>query len=332
MLKDNILRCLLENQNGVVTGGELAKKFGVSRTAVWKAIGALKGEGTEIEVLRNSGYRLIEPGDALSECRIRASLNARVFGSLVEILGTTVSTSGYIKDKAVREGASLPEGFAVLAEEQTGGRGRFGRSFACERGQGVYLSFLLRPSIPVEEAPFLTICAAVAVSNALCAVCGFEPRIKWVNDIYYDDRKLCGILTEAVISAEAGAFESVVIGIGVNTGRLPEGAGGAAISVAEITGKTGFRNALAAEILNRFEKTYTDFTRHDGRQAILRDYASRQCVLGRRVTVLAPGFESYEATPERIDEAGRLVVVKDDGTRVSLNSGEVSLKMGGTSK
>lgn len=332
VLKDEILSCLIENKNGIVTGGDLSKKFGVSRTAIWKAIGALRKSGCEIESLKNSGYRLVDDGDILSEKRIRSSLTTSFFGSHIEIFKVIPSTSLYIKEKASGCADGLPDGFAALADGQTGARGRMGRSFSSARGQGVYLSLLLKPSLPPEEIQLLTICAAVAVSNALREVCGFEPSIKWVNDIYYDGKKLCGILTEAVISAELGTIDSVVVGIGVNTGDVPDEVKDIATSTAEITGRRGFRNAIAAEILNQFEKIYLDFTQGLKKKEILEAYASRQCVVGRVVTVSGPGIEPYEATPTGIDESGRLIVRKPDGTTQCLNSGEVSLKIGGANK
>lgn len=330
MLKDKILALLMKNKNEIVTGGELARRLGVSRTAVWKAIGSLKEDGYEIESLKNSGYRFLNAGDVLSESLIRSSLTAKFFGNRIDILETTTSTIHYIKERATGSTTCPPEGYAVLADGQTGGRGRMGRSFSSPRGEGVYLSLLLKPAVPPEEIQFLTICAAVAVSNALQKVCGFEPSIKWVNDIYYDGKKICGILTEAVINAEMGSIESVVVGMGVNTGNLAADIKEIATSTYEITGKRGDRNAIAAEILNQFEGIYLDFTQRGKKQEILKAYANRQYVVGRCVIVSGPGLEPYEAVPTGLDEAGRLIVIKSDGTTQSLNSGEVSLKVGGT--
>ena len=330
VLKDTILALLMENKDGIVTGGELAKRLGVSRTAVWKAIGSLKEDGYEIESLKNSGYRFLNAGDVLSANLIRASLRAKFFGSRIDILETTTSTIHYIKDKAAGNASCLPEGYAVLADGQTGGRGRMSRSFSSPKGEGVYMSLLLKPAVPPEEIQFLTICAAVAVSNALRAVCGFEPSIKWVNDIYCNGKKICGILTEAVVNAEMGTIESVVVGMGVNTGNVADDVRAVATSTYEITGKRGYRNAIAAEILNQFEGIYLDFTQRGKKQDILHAYANRQYVVGRSVIVSGPGLEPYEAVPTGLDDMGRLIVKKSDGTTQHLNSGEVSLKVGGT--
>lgn len=329
MLKDEILSLLMENKNGITTGGVLSRRLGVSRTAIWKAVCALKDDGYEIESLKNSGYRFVSAGDVLSEALIRNSLSAKFFGGRIDILETTSSTNQYIKDRVAQGAADLPDGYAVLADGQTGGRGRMSRAFASPRGEGVYLSLLLKPAIPPEEIQFLTICAAVAVSNALRKVCDFEPSIKWVNDIYYEGKKICGILTEAVISAEMGAIESVVVGMGVNTGIVADDVRDVATSTYEITGKKGYRNAIAAETLNQFEAIYLDFTQRGKKGEILKTYASRQYVVGRTVIVSGPGFEPYEATPTGVDDAGRLIVKKDDGSTSHLNSGEVSLKVGG---
>lgn len=330
MLKDRVLTELMEGGEEIVTGGGLAKRLGVSRTAIWKAVGSLRQDGYEIESLRNSGYRFVSAGDALSEALIRRALSASFFGSRIELLETVPSTSQYIKDRAARDIDGLPEGCVVLADGQTGGRGRMNRPFSSPKGEGVYMSLLLKPSIPPEEVQFLTICAAVAVSNAMRAVCGFEPSIKWVNDIYYGGKKLCGILTEALLSAEMGTIESVVVGIGLNSGNVAENVRDFATSVSEITGKRGDRNVIAAEILNQFERVYLDFTRRGKKPEILRTYAQRQFLIGGRVIVSGPGLEPYEATPVGIDDAGRMIVKRDDGTAWHLSSGEVSLKAGGS--
>lgn len=326
ILKDKILTHLINNKDEIVTGGELANRLGVSRTAVWKAICSLREDGCEIESLQNSGYRFASAGDALSEAVIRSSLTTSFIGRRIDILKTTPSTSQYIKERISRGSTELPEGCVALADAQTGGRGRMNRPFSSPKGEGVYMSLLLKPSIPPEEVQFLTICAAVAVSNALQNVCGFEPTIKWVNDIYYGGKKLCGILTEALLCAEMGMIDSIVVGIGINTGRVAEEVRGVAVSVLEITGERGGRNAIAAEVLNQLEGIYMNFTRHGKKQEILQDYARRQYLAGRLVTVTGPGADPYEATAVGIDGAGGMIIKMDDGTTRHLNSGEVSIR------
>lgn len=329
VLKDEILARLAQNKGEMATGGELARDFGVSRTAIWKAVSSLREAGHDIESLQGRGYRFTGESDALSGALIGSALQTRFLGRSMEVLKTTTSTSQYIKDKIAGKSAEAPEGHAVLADGQTQARGRKGRSFMSPPGGGVYLSVLFKPAIPPEDVSFLTVCAAVAVSGAIRAVFGFEPEIKWVNDIFYGGKKLCGILTEASTCAENREIESVIVGMGVNTGDVPPEVEHIATSTGAESGRRGLRNALAAEMLNRLEDVYLGFTERGERHQILAEYGRRQCVIGRRLTVVSPGAESFQATGVGIDDDARLIVRRDDGREERLNSGEVSLTMGG---
>lgn len=320
MLQDEIL-FLLEQQRGeVVTGGELARKLAVSRTAIWKAIGALREQGSEIESIPNSGYRLAQESDGLSQKSIQGSLRTKILGQSLEIKRCVSSTNSYIKGL---DTSSLPDGHAVLADEQSGGRGRMGRTFHSPAGQGVYLSVLLKPPVPLADTPFLTICAAVTVCRAVEAVFGFQPSIKWVNDIFYKGKKLCGILTEAFISAEMRTVDYAVVGMGVNTGSILPEVAEVATSTQLISGKRGLRNQLAAEILGQLESVYTLFLQ-GSQEEILSAYTERMFITGRIVNVIQPNG-CYQARVQGVDVSGGLIVQKEDGSVCVLNSGEVRL-------
>jgi BirA family biotin operon repressor/biotin-[acetyl-CoA-carboxylase] ligase len=198
------------------------------------------------------------------------------------------------------------------------------RTFFSPAQQGIYLSILLRPSIPLTETPFLTLCAAVAVCRALEETCAMRAGIKWVNDIFYEGKKLCGILTEAVVTAELQAVEYAVVGIGLNTGAVSPEVRQIATSVREATGLTGIRNRLIAAILDEFERVYGEFTQQGKKAEILADYSSRLFIVGRRVAVSDPKGD-YEATVYGLDEEGGLLLQSDNGDILRLGAGEIHL-------
>jgi BirA family biotin operon repressor/biotin-[acetyl-CoA-carboxylase] ligase len=322
MLKEKVLYLLEQNKDRVITGGEIAKLLGVSRNAVWKAVNALKKSGNDIEILRNRGYRLAGDNDGLSKKIIQEMLTTKKLGSTIELFETIHSTNTYFKEQDL---STLEEGHVVLADEQTSGRGRMNRSFFSPKRSGVYLSVLLKPNLPPEKTRLLTICAAVAVSNALQKVCDLKSQIKWVNDIFVNGKKLCGILTEASIMAEMQLIDYVIVGIGINTGQVPKEVENIATSVFEATGKQGFRNKLVAEVLNQFEKIYFDYTLNGNEAAILSSYSEKLIYINKRVVVNMFG-SSFEATVLGIDETGGLVVKNDDDRILHINSGEIFLK------
>lgn len=321
MLEEDVLSCLEQSRGQLITGGEMARRLQVSRTAVWKAVHVLKEKGHAIESVPNCGYRLAEESDGLSREAIQSHLRTQMLGRELECHQSLPSTNTYIKGL---DTALLPEGFAVLADGQTQGRGRLGRSFAAPAGEGVYLSVLLKPELELSEAPMLTICAAVAVRRAIQAVWGLWVGIKWVNDLYWEGKKLCGILSEAFVSAELGRMEYAVVGIGVNTGQVAPEVAEIATSLWEATGRSGLRNRLAAEILNQLEEVYHCFGDASGRKEILEEYRNGLCILGRQVKVLQGG-EEYLARVSGLDDMGALLVTNSQGEEIALRSGEIKL-------
>ena len=325
MLKDEVLSALDAADGAVVTGGELGERFSVSRAAIWKAINALKENGYTIESIEKRGYRLISTNDILSELSIRKRLHTRFLGNRIEILKTVDSTNTYMK---ARDLPSMAEGFTVIADGQTGGRGRRNRGFSSLPGEGLYISLLLKPDIPPADTRFLTICAALAVSRALKTACGVESQVKWVNDVYCEGLKICGILTEGAVSVEQQTMTYVVIGMGINTGTLPEEIQGIATSVQRLTGKKPDRSVLAAELLSHMETIYLDLTAHNRKQALLDEYRERQFIFGRTVDIVTPGTGfTFRAVPTEIDDDGALVVRNEAGEILHLCSEEVSLKL-----
>ncbi len=209
---------LLRGEEGFLSGQELSRRLKLSRAAVWKAVDALRGEGYEIEARTGLGYRLTAAPDVLTEAEIRSFLGpTRLVGRELRCFEELDSTNNYLKSWT-----DGPDGAAVTAESQTAGRGRMDRSFQSPRGQGIYLSVLLRPPLPPDRLPPVTALAGVAVCAAVERVCGARPGLKWPNDPVLCGKKLCGILTELSLEAETGRVQSLVLGIGVNVGQGEE--------------------------------------------------------------------------------------------------------------
>ena len=324
MLKNEILNILERKKGAVVTGGQLANTLGVSRNAVWKAIHVLKNEGKQIMSVPNIGYRLLESDDALSEQLIRSKLSTSFIGRHLKILPTVHSTNQHLKEL---ETENIENGFTVIADEQVQGRGRRSRTFISAKGEGIYLSVLLKLSGKQHDIRLLTICAAVAVSKAVESVCRIDAEIKWVNDVCCKGKKICGILTEAILSGELQELDTVIIGIGINTGAIPPEIQEIATSVKEETGMCGIRNDLTAELLNRLEAVYLDCAANGKAHDIIKYYESRLFIKGRQVFVVNPDTE-YAATVIGIDNDGALIVKNDEGTIQHVVTGEIKLKRG----
>ncbi|MDR1131525.1 MAG: biotin--[acetyl-CoA-carboxylase] ligase, partial [Oscillospiraceae bacterium] len=210
-IKKAVLTMLEKNRERYISGQEFAETLDVSRTAVWKAVRALREEGHVVGAANNRGYRL--DSDLLSAEGVRAALPAGYQSCPVSVLSVTDSTNTQAK-KLAADGAR--HGTLLLAEEQTAGRGRSGKRFFSPRGLGLYMSVILRPDAATVSPRLVTLAAAVSVCRAVEALTGLEPRIKWVNDVYLDGKKICGILTEAVMDMESGGIDSIIVGVGVN--------------------------------------------------------------------------------------------------------------------
>ncbi len=255
----------------------------------------------------------------LSEKTIKEGLNTTFLGKEVIVFDTIDSTNKYIKENIETEGT------VIIANEQYQGVGRKGRSFLSP-ADGVYFSFVIKPNIEFADIQSLTICVAVAVTNALKNLFEFNPDIKWVNDIYYQNKKLCGILTELSISKETKLIDKVIVGIGLNTGTIDKEVSDIATSIADIVSEEIDRNKIISEILNEFEKIYFNNILGKKVNEIIEIYKSRLFILGKTVIAIQ-GDDSYECKVIDMGEQGELIVEKNDGSIVSLNSGEVSLKV-----
>ena len=204
-VKSEILHILESNKGENISGQELADLLGVSRTAVWKAINLLKDEGYPIESVQNKGYSLSTSSDFLSSEGIRLYLNEEFRDIPLAVYKTIESTNTEAKLLAVQ---NADHGTIIVSEEQTKGRGRFGRDFFSPSESGIYMSIILKPKLNIENSVLVTTATAVAVCEAIDKFTDQEPQIKWVNDIFIGDKKVCGILTEAVTNFESGMMDS----------------------------------------------------------------------------------------------------------------------------
>lgn len=318
---ENVLEILQEARDPV-SGEDIAAKLGISRNAVWKAVGKLREEGYEVEAATNRGYWLVSEEGAFTPTGIHMQLKGPARQAVINIRDTVTSTNTVLKEIAEKGGA---EGMVVIAQQQSMGKGRLGRSFYSPKGTGLYMSLLLRPKFSAEEALSITTAAAVAVAGAVEEVCGLPGQIKWVNDVYLRGRKVCGILTEAAVDFENKGLHYAVLGMGVN---LREPPGGFSEELKEVAGALFYRETppgaktkLAAEILNRFFKLYGTLPE----KTFLEEYRSRSLLTGVEIT-FTEGSREGEGTVLGIDENMRLVVQRKEGGKKVFSAGEVTIK------
>lgn len=322
-LKDRILETLEKGKGQFISGNALAEQCFVSRNAVWKAVKALKDEGHEITAVTNRGYCLERGSDILSKASIEIFLGEMKGTFDIKVCKTITSTNTCLKEHAA---LGAPEGTVFVSEEQSGGRGRFGRNFFSPSGTGVYFSLLLRPCVKASDATLMTTAAAVAVASSIEALTGAPAKIKWVNDVFIDGKKVCGILTEGAFDIEGGGMEYAVLGIGINV-QTPEAGFPADLSgtAAAVCGggevAHGLRSRLIAEILKRLWEYYVSLND----RAFLDEYKRRSFIIGHEIDVVT-GDTSRTARALDIDDDCRLVVRFDDGAIEVLSSGEVSIR------
>lgn len=321
--KEKLLALLEENKGAFFSGEEIARTLQVSRAAVWKAVNALREDGYTIDAATNKGYRLSPDSDILSPQGIRRFLNPEYQDLDLTVLPTAPSTNALVREKANQ---GCPEGCVIVACEQTAGRGRYGRQFFSPADTGVYLSLLLRPTAySPQQATCLTAAAAAAMCQAMEAVTGQQPGIKWVNDIFLHGKKVCGILTEAAVGLETGALDYMVLGAGVNlyppADGFPEEIQSIAGSVLERSCPEA-KNRLVGEFLNRFWYFYT----HPECRAYLEDYRARSLAIGQNVAVLSAG-RAVSAYAYGIDDDFRLLVRYENGDTEALSYGEIRIQL-----
>ena len=312
---------ILKDTDGYVSGQELCERFGVSRTAVWKAMNQLKKEGYEIESVQNKGYHLVKTPDILSKNELVSIRKTKWVGTEICYFDVTDSTN--TQAKSLGEG-DAPNGTLVVAGKQESCRGRRGRSFESPAGTGIFMTLLLRPEIEPQNASMLTLVSALAVAKGIEHMVDLPVQIKWPNDIVINGKKVCGILTE--MSAQMDYVNYIVIGIGINVGNeeFPEEIKEVATSIYLESGKHVNRAMLIEKIWEEFEDYYELYEKTQDLSSLVKEYDSYLVNRGQKVRVLDPK-EPYEGKAMGITDRGELIVDTWEARRL-VSAGEVSVR------
>lgn len=319
-MKAAILQALRET-NGYVSGQELCERFGVSRTAVWKAINMLKERGYEIESVTNKGYRIVSEPDIMDADELRSIWSAKWMGQEIKYYDSVDSTN--VRAKLLAE-EGYPSGTLIVANEQTAGKGRRGRIWNSEKDTGIFMTMMLKPDINPSRASMLTLIAALAQAKALRDITGEDVRIKWPNDVVLNGKKIVGILTE--MSAQFDYINHIVIGngINVNTTSFPEELQNMATSLFLETGKKFKRAEIIAKTWEYFEQFYEIFLETEDLSALMKEYNALLVNMHKGVKVLDPK-EPFEGKAMGITKNGELIVDTWE-CRKLVSSGEVSVR------
>lgn len=322
-VREAVLRAIREAQGQWVSGESLSQNLNVTRTTIWKQIKTLYSEGYAIESSPKKGYRLSILPDILSPEEVKGELQTKVFGQEHYFYFKEIDSTNNFAKKLAAEG--YPEGTVVIAERQTAGRGRRGRQWQSEPGQGIFMSLILRPVLPVKELSRITLIIAVAIVDTLNEV-GIKSGIKWPNDVLINGRKIAGILTEAVTDMDG--IEYIVTGVGLNVNTLtqdfPEEFRSIATSVQEEAGRLIPRVELLRGLLLQLENRYQQLI-SGGFSEILEKVRSLSIVIGRDIQIdSVNGITSGRAID--IDNNGFLMVRDAMGNIHHVMSGEILLK------
>lgn len=319
-MKATILKILRETGD-YVSGQEICEKLGVSRTAVWKVIRQLQEEGYQVDAARSRGYRIIDGPDVMTAEEVESLLDTEWAGKPVVYYPETDSTNIRIRHLG-DEGA--PHGTLAVADRQTAGRGRRGRTWESPGGSCIYMSILLRPDLAPEKAPMLTLVMACGVAEGIMDCADVKVQIKWPNDIIVSGKKLAGILTEMSTQVDYINHVTVGVGINVNVQNFPEEIQTATSLLSE-TGTQTKRAPVIAAVMKHFEENYKIFMQTEDMSGLMEKYSSLLVNQGREVLILEKDAE-YKAYAEGINQKGELVVRREDGTVENICAGEVSVR------
>ncbi len=313
-VSEEIISLLKEHE--WISGEQIAHNLQISRTAVWKHIQQLKKKGYKITAKSNKGYHLLEQIESITVEEIKHQLQTKSIGKNVIHLPSVSSTNNYAKTLA-KENAT--EGTIVIANRQTGGRGRKKRPWTSPKG-GLWFSIILRPNIPPTEAMKVTMCAACALTEAIKKETNLNPSIKWPNDILINDKKLCGILTE--LSAEIDTINFLIIGIGVNANnRIPENINHIATSLKKELQKKVNALSLFIQILESFERFYTILI-NENDEIIQKTWISYSSTIGSNIQVKTEKGE-LRGKAIGLDKQGELIIKTPQGEK-RIITGDIS--------
>jgi BirA family biotin operon repressor/biotin-[acetyl-CoA-carboxylase] ligase len=319
-MDEQILKLLREHAPGFVSGEEMSRQLGGTRTAIWKRVATLRHSGYTIEASRRLGYRLLQTPDLLSPAEIRPFLKTKWIGKTIHYFETVDSTNAQAYQLALR---GAREGEIVVAESQKKGRGRLGRHWFSPAFRNLYLSVILRPKIPPHQASLITLMAAVATAEAIEKTSGLHPMMKWHNDLLMEGRKLAGLLNE--IHSETDRVHFVILGIGVNLNTdektFSQEIREFATSLKRETGKTVSRKVFLQHLLQALEKWYDDFNRQGG-LPILQAWRTWAQIEGKQVRITSFG-EQLSGRAVDVDSDGALILETAHGQRKRIVAGDV---------
>jgi len=321
-LTAKILQTLRSNSGAFCQGRKLTQGIGISRAVLWNHIEALRTHGYAIEATRAKGYRLVSSPDRPFPWELLLLMRSKLFRKNIIYRDEIESTNALAFQQAIK---GTPEGTVVIADSQTGGKGRMGRSWHSPPGLNIYTSVILRPHWPPSKGAFLTITAGVAVAETLEALYGLHPQIKWPNDIMLGMKKAAGILTE--MSSEQDRINFIVLGIGINVNALekdfPQSLRGTATSVREILGRPVNRSEFVASLYDRLDECY-NFLRKHSLIGIKERWESRSVLMGKLVQASGPG-RVVTGLATALDDDGALIITTGNETRERIVAGDVKL-------
>lgn len=318
--KEIVLRELERNRANYISGQELAERLNISRTAIWKAINSLKKSGFQIESQTKVGYKLIESDDKLSDEGIRKGLRDELKDIDIIVYDEIDSTNTEAKRRLYS--SDVKDFTVIVSDMQKGGRGRTGKSFTSPKGSGVYFSIILHPKDSYDFSYFdlTTVKAAVAVAEGIKEATNKQAEIKWVNDLFLNGKKICGILSELDADFESRSVKSVIVGIGINVNEPRDDSFKDLKNIAGYIGTNVIRNEILSSVLNAFYEN--NFVKSD--KEIIDYYKKHSLVIGKELSFDLNG-KKYSAKGIDINDKGNLIV--DTGKeKITLSSGEVSIK------
>lgn len=318
--KSKLLEVFTEKKNEYISGQDLATALGLSRNAIWKAVEQLRNSGFEIESKPSLGYRLIGETDILTFDSINESLKIPCKLKVFDSVGST--------NDVAKENPPTSKPTIIISNKQTKGRGRRGRNFFSPEGSGIYMSIAFEPNFDIDKSLFVTMATALAVCHAIEKLCNVNPKIKWVNDIFVNGKKVCGILTEGQTSFESGKIDSIIVGIGLNCfpSKVPDELKDIVGWLAEAPGDFT-RSQLASEIINEFFSILDEMESKD----FLREYRNKCFILGKQIYVYPRiNGDGIRARAIDIDDTGGLIVEYLEGINsrqmLTITTGEVNIR------
>lgn len=317
---DALLALLAENSTIVISGAKIAKEIGVKRQTVWQWVQKLREAGVKVNGHPRTGYHIERAPDVLAPQLLAHRLHGTPFEKRIFHYFKTDSTNTVAMHMG-EEGE--PHGTVVIAEQQTAGRGRAGRSWISEKSAGIHATVLLRPRISPMHAPVLTLVAGLAARDAIAEESGLTPDIRWPNDVLLRSRKVCGILTEMQAEPDRVHFAVVGIGINVNQQKMPPELATIATSLRMETERVHSRLDLLARLLRSLDRYYNEFIA-EGTAPILRRFSEVSSFFqGKRVRITTSN-ETYTGTTDGLEATGILRVKRDDRRIESVISGDVA--------